>query len=525
MVRNAVGREIPERIADYPRPIVAFGTAAPRRDRPLQSSSASGDKRLATIEAAIDACELRDGATVSFHHHLRDGDAVLNLVVDAMARRGLRDLTLAASSLFPVHAPLVEHLRTGVITAIETAYIAGPVGEAVADGLLARPARMLTHGGRARAIEAGETVIDAFFLAAPAADRFGNVNGIDGPNACGVLGYALVDARFARRVVAITDHLLPHPLPSAQITQEQVDHVVVIDRIGESDGLASGTTQVTESAEGLAIADQAVDVISAAGALVDGLSFQTGAGGISLAVATALERRMLDRGIAGSFASGGITGPLVELFEAGLFASLLDVQCFDLAAVDSFRRHGAHREISASLYANPDTCGPVVDQLDVVVLGAAEVDVDFNLNVTTGSDGRILGGSGGHADTAAGASLAIVTTRLNARAGRKVRERVATVTTPGRDIDVVVTDEGIAVNPARADLADRLRQASLPVVPIERLAELSARATGGDTLPAVDPPTAERIAAVVEYRDGSVIDVVRTRTTEAPDIPRRSSTR
>lgn len=77
-----------------------------------------------------------------------------------------------------------------------------------------------------------------------------------------------------------------------------------------------------------------------------------------------------------------------------------------------------------SLYANPHNRGAVAHQLDVVILGAAEVDLDFNVNATTGSSGLILGGSGGHADTADGAKLAIVTTKLSAGGAAKLVERV-----------------------------------------------------------------------------------------------------
>ena len=69
-------------------------------------------------------------------------------------------------------------------------------------------------------------------------------------------------------------------------------------------------------------------------------------------------------------------------------------------------------EMSASFYANPHNKGCVANQLDIMVLSATEVDVDFNVNVITGSDGVIMGASGGHCDTAAGSKLAIVVTPL-----------------------------------------------------------------------------------------------------------------
>ena len=148
----------------------------------------------------------------------------------------------------------------------------------------------------------------------------------------------------------------------------------------------------------------------------------------------------------------------------------------------------------------------MVDRLSAMVLGAAEVDLDFNVNVSTGSDGRILGGSGGHADTADGSKLAIVTTKLTASSGAKIVDRVRCVTTPGSTIDVVVTEAGIAVNPLRTELQERLLRAGLPVTSIEAL-----RAKAAELAPLrVQPDDDERrIVAVVEYRDGTVIDVIR----------------
>ena len=149
-------------------------------------------------------------------------------------------------------------------------------------------------------------------------------------------------------------------------------------------------------------------MIEAAGLLKDGFSFQTGAGGTSLAVADAVKRKMLEQQIKGSFGCGGITGYFVDMLEEGFFRTLFDVQCFDLRAVESIGRNIMHREISADLYANPFNRGSVVNLLDCVILGATEVDVNFNVNVNTESNGLLLHNTGGHCDTAAGAKLAIV---------------------------------------------------------------------------------------------------------------------
>jgi citrate lyase subunit alpha/citrate CoA-transferase len=462
-------------------------------------------KVLPSIRAAIQACGLRDGGVVSFHHHLRNGDGVLSMVIGEIARVGLRDITIAPSALFPVHAPLVEHLGSGVITGVHTAYMRGPVAHAISRGVLERPVVMHTHGGRARAIQAGELPIDVAFIAAPTADAYGNINGVEGRSACGSLGYAATDAQFARRVVAITDHLVPYPACPIDITQDCVDFVVEVASIGDARGIASGTTRPATDPVGLRIADSAARVVAASGLLVDGFSFQTGAGGVSLAVAAALKHLMQRQEIQGSFASGGITAAIVDMFRSGLFRALFDVQCFDLTAVDSYRRDEAHLGMSASMYANPHNRGAVVNQLDAMILGAAEVDVGFNVNVTTGADGVIMGGSGGHADAAAGAKLAIVTTRLSAGGYAKVVDRVGTITTPGETTDVVVTEAGVAVNPRRGELRDRLADAGIEVVSIERLREL-ARDTAARPDRAIP---GQRIVAVVQYRDGTVIDAVR----------------
>jgi citrate lyase subunit alpha/citrate CoA-transferase len=461
-------------------------------------------KVIPNLDAAIDVCELRDGAIVSFHHHLRNGDGVLTAVMEAIAQRGLKDITVAATSLFAVHAPLVRHIAAETVTGLSASFISGPVGAAVSSGKLVRPVRMMTHGGRARAIEAGEIKIDVAFVAAPTCDEQGNINGVSGPSACGVLGYPRVDVAYAKRVVAITDHLAPYPICPIEISQDQVDFVVAIPSIGNASGIVSGTTQPTVEPDGLAIADLAAKVIDASGLLREGFSFQTGAGGISLATAGAVRDLMAQRGVVGSFASGGITTQHVVMLEAGLFRTLLDVQCFDLDAVRSYAQDRRHQGMSASMYANPHRRGAVVDQLDAVLLGATEVDLAFNVNVTTTSDGIILGGSGGHADTAAGAKLAIITTRLTAAGRPKIVERARTLTTPGDTVDAVVTEIGVAVNPRRKDLSDRFADANLPIIGIEELQARAARASARHA-----PPRGQgRPVAFVEHRDGSILDEV-----------------
>lgn len=510
-IMNAVGRLVPREIGSLAplRPFAGVSVAtgiATRSLARLRTVPAGSEKRLPSLRTAIEAARLQDGSTISFHHHLRNGDAIVNAVLREMASLGIRNLTVAASSLFPVHDELVEHIRSGVITKIYAGYVTGPVAEAIVQGALADVLVMHTHGGRARLIESGELHIDAAFIAAPSADPYGNLNGVGGPSACGTLGYADVDARFADTVIAVTDHLVPYPACPIAISQEYVDYVVVVDSIGDPNRIISGTTRPSADPVSLQIAETASRVIEASGLLVNDFSFQTGAGGISLAVAAYLREVMHRRKIEGSFAAGGITSHLVQMLDEGLFRSLLDVQCFDLQAVESYKRNPRHQAMTASMYANPHNKGAVVNLLSAMVLGAAEIDVNFNVNVTTGSDGRIIGGSGGHSDTAAGAKLAIVTTRLRTGTIPKVVDRVSTVTTPGDTIDVLVTEHGVAINPRRQELRDRLIHSGLTIRSIHELRDLAHRGVPEAKANKADEG---RIVAVVEYRDGTVIDVVR----------------
>lgn len=473
--------------------------------RPGKMSRPGQPKLQKDLRSLMESLELKDGMTFSFHHHLRNGDYVLNLVMEEVRRLGLKNIRVAASSLFPTHAPLVQLMEDGTVTDIHTDYMSGPVAQAVSRGQLKHPAVMTTHGGRPRAIAEGDVHIDVAFIAAPAADPSGNLNGVTGPSACGTLGYAIADAEYADVVVAVTDHLEPYPLCPAEIRQNLVDYVVVVDSIGNPKGIVSGTTQITKDPVGLKIASDTLKVLAASGLLKEGLSFQTGAGGISLAVAKELEIYMKEHGITGSFASGGITGYIVRMMEAGLFKALWDVQCFDLDAVRSFRENPNHMAMSGDLYGNPHNKGAVVNDLDIVILGATEMDPEFNVNVTTGSTGIIMGGSGGHADTAAGSKLTVIVSKLVSARIPLIKERVTTITTPGETVDVLVTDRGIAVNPKRPELAEALRQAGVAVHSIEELQALAERLTGKPQ----PIQTGERIVAVVEYRDGSVLDVVR----------------
>ncbi len=461
----------------------------PRNERP---------QTVLSVKNAIEACGLRDGATLSFHHHLRDGDAVLNQVLSEAAAIGLRALTIAASSIFPVHAPLTNHIASGVVSRIVCDYVKGPVASAIGSGLLPEPALLQTHGGRARSISSGQLKIDAAFIAAPHVDRFGAATGSAGRASCGPLGYAMVDADYADKVVLISEGVSDEIAGKQEIGAGKSDFLVVVPTIGDNSRILSGATAIAGDPVSRAIVDLTLQVIDSSGLLSDGFSFQTGAGGISLGVASKLGTLLAEKKVRGGFISGGIAAGHVALLEAGLFDRIHDVQCFDLEAVRSYERNARHEAMSASRYASPIDPDPVVSHLDVVVLGAAEIDRHFNVNVATGGNGSIIGGPGGHPDTAAGAKLTIVTTRLTAGGHPKVVEKVLCRVTPGDDVDVVVTEAGVAVNPRRGDLLERFRRSGVPIKSIDDLRRLAALDSSSRKLEATG-----HVVAFVEHRSGT----------------------
>ncbi|HHW01415.1 MAG TPA: citrate lyase subunit alpha [Thermoanaerobacterales bacterium] len=501
---NAIGREIPEGLGTpYSGEMLKpSGRAA---GHTIKLSRPHENKVLPCIKEAIKQSGLKDGMTISFHHHLREGDHVVSMVLAAIDELGIRDLKLAPSSLNKCHDFIIDYIKKGVITSIETSGLRGALGKEISRGLLKNPVIIRSHGGRPRAIETGELHIDIAFIAAPCADSAGNINGVDGPSAFGSIGYAMVDAKYADTVIAITDNLRKYPIEPISIPSTLVDYVVCVDSIGDPEGIMAGAVRFTRSPRELLIADLASKVILNSGLFKDGFSMQMGSGGASLAVIRQLKDAMKEKNIRASFGVGGISGPYAKLLEEGLVEKLLDVQCFDLQAVESLKNNKNHLEMDASYYANAYNKGCAVNNLDIVILSALEIDTDFNVNVITGSDGEIMGASGGHSDAAYGAKLTIITTPLMRGRLPIVVDRVQTIITPGSSIDVVVTERGIAVNPKNAELNERLKDAGLPVCSIEELKYKAEKITGKP-----DPVQfGDKIVGIVEYRDGSIIDVIR----------------
>lgn len=474
----------------------------------IQERKNSCNKIVPSLEEAIRRSGLKDGMTISFHHHFRNGDYIVNMVMDKLAEMGFHDLVLAASSLSDCHAPLIRHIQNGVIRRIETSGLRGKLADAISGGLMDVPVVFRSHGGRACAIETGKLKIDVAFLGAPSCDPCGNANGysrdMETGVMCGSMGYAKCDAQYADKTIILTNHIVPYPNAPFGIPSTDVDYVVEVENIGDPAGIMSGATRFTKNPKELAIAETAAAVIAASGVFKDGFSIQMGSGGASLAVARFLRERMLEKKITASYALGGITGSIVDLHEEGLIKKILDVQSFDLRAAESLKNNRFHQQISASYYASPADPGCAVNLLDAVVLSALEVDTGFNVNVLTGSDGVIRGAIGGHPDTAWGASLAVIVCPLVRGRIPCVVPKVNTQVTPGKTVDVLVTDYGVAVNPRRWKLRQRLQDAGIPLRSIEELQQLAQKIVG------VPEPIryTDKVVGVVTYRDGSVMDLI-----------------
>lgn len=508
-MKNKIGRELSDEIMQQkgykPFETTKMGNPTVKRVAPKVRISTGDDKVTASLTDVVKN-NVKDGMTISFHHHLREGDFIFNLVLDEIIKQGIKNLTIAPSSLTNVmNEKVIEGIKAGTITHIESSGMRGTLGDAISHGLLDNPVILRSHGSRARAIENGETKIDVAFLGVPNADRLGNANGMVGNAAFGSLGYALVDAKYADKVILLTDNLVDYPNTPASINQTQVDYVVKVDKVGDPDLIGSGATRFTKNPKDLKIAKMVSDVITHSPYFKENFSFQTGSGGASLAVTRFLRDEMIKKNIKASFALGGVTTPIINLLNEGLIKKVMDVQDFDKGAADSMKNDVNQQEIDASWYADPDNKGAMVDQLDVCILSALEIDTDFNVNVMTGSDGILRGAVGGHQD-AATAKMTIISAPLTRGRIATVVPQVGTVVTPGESIDVLVTEVGVAVNPKRQDLIEAFKKVpSIPLYTIEELQEKAYQIVG-------KPKPLEytnKVVALIEYRDGTIIDEVK----------------
>lgn len=510
LTKNAVGRMIPDKInGEEVIPFKGVGKHKPggRKHAPKISSYAdypsNGDKRVASLKEALTKAGIKDGMTISTHHHFRNGDLLANMVFDAAHELGVKDLRWFPSASFPCHEHLLQYLEDGTIHHIEGS-MNGPLGKFTSEGNMKGTGILRSHGGRYQAVQDGEVQIDIAVIGAGCADSFGNANGLYGKSATGLLGFALADSQYADKVIVATDNMVEFPCIPWQIQGNYVDYTVELEKIGVPEKIISGTTRITKSPDRLLLAELTADFCEEAGILRDGFSFQSGAGGTSLAVGEFFAKKMKEKNIKARFARGGSNKYLVKMLEEGLVDYILDGQTFDLEGVRSMRDNPNHVWTSPFTSYNYHGKGNFAGMVDVVILGATEVDVNFNANVATHSDGYLLHGIGGWQNCLFSKTVILPIPLFRDRIP-VITDEVTTICGPGELIDVIVTERGIAVNPQRTDLLEKLKGSKLPIKSIEELKAEAEDICGKPEKPELD----DEIIAAIKWVDGTIIDVVR----------------
>lgn len=529
LVKNAIGRLVPTKINGFAHEPYE-GAFADLPDGPdfvaptVKSQGQGASKIASSLEALVDA-HVPDGGWISFPHYYRDDPTGLRLVVDALRKAGRKDVKILGVAFFNSHADvLLPAFQDGTLGGIE-GNVYGAMAKAVASGkLLPWVGLGRTHGGRARAFQLGERVVDLAIAPVPIADRWGNANGVMGHPAsmCGPISLFEPDSRWARHSVLLAETIHPGVVVPHPIDMRHIDYVVPVRSVGTNKGIATGTTdirRVSGDPVRTRIARNVLDVMEAAEVVREGFNFQAGAGA-GLIVLGEVLRKMRALGIRGGFTVGGSMEFHVDLLQEGLFELFLDGQCFgpSLRLFESLRSDPRHVEVSTSLYYSPSAKQATCGLMDAAVLGASEVDIAFNVNTITGYDGILRTGIGGGPDAAAGAKLAIFALPM-ARANRDgrscpcVRERVTTVVSPGEVVDVVVSEDCVAVNPASRSpyvqaLRDNATKVGLDLVSIEEMAARSRR-MAEELGPLMDvPELSDEVVFAVEWRDGRLIDSV-----------------
>ncbi len=510
LTKNAVGRLIPETInGKSVIPFKGVGKHKPtgRKFAPEISTCADypldGNKLVSTLKEALIKSGIKDGMTISTHHHFRNGDLIAVEIFKIAQELGIKDLIWCPSASFPCQEPIIKQLEDGTIHHIEGS-MNGPLGRFTSQGKMKGVGVLRSHGGRYQAVQDGDVVIDIAVIASPTADPFGNANGVEGPSACGLLGFALADSQYADKVIVVTDNLIDFPCIPWQIHGNYVDYVVQMGQIGIPEKIVSGTTQITKSPDRLLIAEMTAKFCDEAGLIKDGFSFQAGAGGTALSIGVFFGEIMRKKGIKARFARGGSNKYLVDMLEEGLVEYILDGQTFDLDGVCSMRDNPRHVNTSPFTSYNYHGKGNFAGILDIVILGATEVDVNFNANVVTHSDGYLLHGIGGWQNCLFGKNVILPIPLFRDRIP-VIRDEVTTICGPGELIDIIVTERGIAINPLRKDLIDKMKNSKLPIKTIYELKEEAERICGKPKAAEFE----EKIIAAINWVDGTVIDVVK----------------
>ena len=166
LVENAVGRMVPEIInGEEHTAFMGVGKFKPtkRKHAPLIPSCADypadGNKLVANLKEALLKAGIKDGMTISTHHHFRNGDLIANQIFDIAHELGIKNLRWFPSASFPCHEHLIPYLEDGTIHHIEGS-MNGALGRFCSEGKMSGVGILRSHGGRYQSIQDGEVKID-----------------------------------------------------------------------------------------------------------------------------------------------------------------------------------------------------------------------------------------------------------------------------------------------------------------------------------------------------------------------------
>jgi len=479
------------------------------------------NNKLTTLDNVMDY--IADGDTISYPHYYRTGDKGLEMIIKKLQQTKKKNIQIYANAIFDNTDPwLFEAFQDGTLSGIYGNPYRKFGAHIMSGGLLPHVSVGYSHGNRVRKLQCGEVHIKVAFGPVPIADIHGNANGMMGnpEHFCGPLGLFSADAEFADYTCLLAGTISKNLIMPAPISMEQVDFVIPVETPGLTSGIGSGTLDIERAKSvpfNAKVADNVTKVTKAAQVIKEGFNFQVGSGA-GLIVLDNFRNMLRDMKIKSGFAIGGVTSLHVDMLDEGLMTYLMHGQLFEPSkkVVKSLLENPYHNEISAGYYASVANKEAAVNMLDVAVLSALEIDTNFNAN-TVCANGRIIGGIGGGQDVAAGADLTIMFVPLaNGKNGKgfpKIVDKVYTVTTPGEVIDVVVTEEYVAVNPNskstyKEALINNAKEYGINLISIEELHERSiAKAKEFGIIPP-QTETTDEVVHLVEWRDGTLLDKI-----------------
>ena len=117
LVKNAAGRMVPTQVNKLKlTPYKGIGKFKPKGNKakpPIRTCADypdDGNKVVKNLKEALKKAGLKDGMTISTHHHLRNGDVLTNQLFDTIKSMGIKNIRWYPSASFPCHEHLIKYL-------------------------------------------------------------------------------------------------------------------------------------------------------------------------------------------------------------------------------------------------------------------------------------------------------------------------------------------------------------------------------------------------------------------------------